>query len=96
MSKLYYTPPLQSVFNEVKEKAIGIWSAYDNTYGYVDEKLSKLRGLGNIGDNFMFMVAMFDSENQRKLAHKLSPEAKEAISERIKDGGMPDFYNEFL
>ena len=54
MSKLYYTPPLQNVFDEVKEKAIEIWKTYDNTYGYVDEKLNKLRGLGNFGDNFMY------------------------------------------
>ena len=96
MSKLYYTPPLQNVFDEVKEKAIEIWKTYDNTYGYVDEKLNKLRGLGNFGDNFMYMVAMFDQENQSKLGHKLSPEARQAISDRLKDGGTPDFYNEFL
>ena len=36
MKKLYYTPPSEECFNELKQKAIEIWQSYDNTYGYVD------------------------------------------------------------
>lgn len=87
MSKLYYTAPTNEQFNELKEKAIEIWNNYDNTYGYVDEKVNKIKDLDNVGDNFMYMVAMFDFENQMKLSKILSAETREAVSVRLIDGG---------
>ncbi len=36
--KLYYTPPTDEVFNDVKNNALSIWESYDNTFGYVDKK----------------------------------------------------------
>lgn len=33
MTKLYYTPPTEKQFNELKEKAIEVWNTYDNEYG---------------------------------------------------------------
>jgi len=56
---------------------------------YTDEKIAKVIDIANIEDNFMYMVAMFDSKNQMKLAKKLSAEARQAIRERMIDGGNP-------
>ena len=95
MSKLYYTPPEEKQFNELKEKAIEIWNTYDNKFGYVDEKVNRIKDMQNIEDNFMYMIAMFDISNQRKLAMKLSDETRKAVSDRIIDGGTPDEYNVF-
>ena len=97
MDNLYYTPPTDEQFEEVKQAAIEIWQTYHNSYGYVDEKLNRLRGLGNFGDNFMFIVAMFDhqNQNQNKLAKALSTQARVAIRERLIAGGLPEFLIEF-
>lgn len=96
MSQLYYTPPSQEMFDEVQKQSIAIWRTYDNTYGYADEKVEKIKNIENVGDNFMYMIAMFDSANQTKLARSLSTEAKRAISDRLVDGGTPDYFNHFL
>lgn len=96
MSKLYYTPPTDEQFDELKEKAIEIWNTYDNTYGYVDEKVGRIKDIKNVGDNFMYMVAMFDINNQAILASKLSDETRQAVSERMIDGGNPSEFNPFL
>lgn len=94
MDNLYYTPPTNEQFNELREKSIEIWNTYDNTYGYADEKINRIKDIKNVEDNFMFMVAMFDINNQAKLAKKLSPETKEAVSLRMIAGGNP--FNPFL
>ena len=90
MEKLYYTAPSDEIFEEVKQKAIEIWSEYDNTYGYASEKTDRIKDIKNIQDNVMFIVAMFDSNNQKKLAEKLSEEARKALRERMIDGGNPE------
>lgn len=95
MSKLYYTAPNQEVFEEVKSKAIEVWKTYDDTYNYATEKVARIKDITNVGDNMMFMVAMFDIDNQRKLAYKLSPETRQAVRERMIDGGQPSEYNPF-
>lgn len=96
MNILYYTPPPQEQFNELKRKAIKIWGAYDDTYGYASEKINKIKDLENVGDNFMYIVAMFDPNNQRILSDGLSQEAKKAVADRLRDGGAPDYDNMFL
>lgn len=94
-TSLYYTPPNDKAFNELKEKAIKIWQEYDNTYGYVDEKVNKIKDLENIRDNFMFMVAMFDISNQIKLASLISDETRRAVNARMEAGGQPKAFNVF-
>ena len=91
MSKLYYTPPEEKQFNELKEKAIEIWKTYD-IEGLENEKANRIKKMPNIEDNFMYIVAMFDISNQAKLAMKLSDETRKAVSDRIIDGGTPDEY----
>ena len=67
-------------FKELKDAAIKIWKTYDNTYGYVDEKVGYLNSFGNVKDNYGTIIGMFDSTNQRKLFEAVkSDEAKEAI-----------------
>lgn len=85
--KLYYTPPSQEFFEEVKAKAIEIWNGYDDAYGYASEKTGRIEAMQNIQDNVMYIVAMFDHINQRKLADKLSPETRKAVRDRMIDGG---------
>ena len=96
MTKLYYTPPTDEQFNELKEKAIEIWSTMGDEPSYSQEKIGRIKDIENVGDNFMYIVAMFDQNNQQKLSDKLENETRGAVAERIKDGGAPDYYNAFL
>ena len=90
MTKLYYTAPTDEQFNELKEKAIEIWSVMGDEPSYSQGKIGRIKDIGNIQDNFMYMVAMFDSNNQMKLAHKLSSETRKSVRERMIDGGNPE------
>lgn len=87
MTRLYYTPPSDEIFEEVKSKAIEIWGVYDDTYGYATEKINRIKDLKNVSDNFMYMVAMFDLSNQARLATIVSEDARRAVRDRIEDGG---------
>lgn len=92
--KLYYTPPRQELFEAVKSRAMELWKEVDtdnDKYGYATEKINRIKDLENIGDNFMTIVAMFDSNNQAKLAARLASETKLAIHKRIIDGGGFDY-----
>ena len=92
METLYYTPPDNELFSELKEAAIKVWSTYDDTYGYATEKINSIKDIGNVGDNFMYIVAMFDTENQIRLSTLLSEECSKEIRVRMIDGGMPSQY----
>ena len=96
MASLYYTPPSDDQFKQLQLAAEIIWREYDDTYGYATEKADKVLGLQNVGDNFMYIVAMFDIHNQRKLAQILDEPTRRAVSDRMIDGGMPPEYNPFL
>ena len=96
-TELYYTPPSQEIFDEVKAKAIVLWKVVDrdnDKYGYATEKIGRIKDLKNVEDNVMFIVAMFDINNQKLLAGELSEEARQAIRERMIDGGGEE-YNVF-
>lgn len=95
MKGLYYTAPSNKIFEEVKSAARKIWESYDNQFGYVDEKTEILDRMQNVEDNLMYMVAMFDDDNQKKLASTLGKKAKEAIADRMAEGGTPSEYNYF-
>ena len=69
-----------------------IWDTYDNTYGYVDEKVNRIKDIKNISDNVMSIVGMFDISNQSILANKLSEESRKAIRDRMIDGGNDESY----
>lgn len=95
MSKLYYTPPKQELFDEVKQKAKEVWFEGYDDQRYLEEKVGRIDGLQNVGDNFMYIVAMFDIHNQGRLAVKLSEETRNAVRERMIDGGNPPEYIRF-
>jgi len=92
MSKgLYYIPPTEEQFNELKGAALELWSTMGDEESYRNEKTNRIKNIQNIEDNFMYMVAMFDSGNQRKLAQLLSKETRLAVRERMLDGGSPEW-----
>ena len=94
-AKLYYTPPAEEVFDEVKARAMELWHIVDSdndAYGYATEKINRIKDIKNVGDNLMYMVAMFDQDNQKLLAHMLSDQARLDIRLRMVDGGQPEEY----
>lgn len=82
MSELYYTPPTDEQFNELKEGAMELWKEVDtdnDKFGYASGKIGRIKDIQNVGDNFMYMVAMFDQGNQVLLSRKLTDETKQAV-----------------
>lgn len=94
-TKLYYTPPTDEQFNELKQEAIKIWSEMGDEPSYSEEKIERIKDIKNIGDNFMTMVAMFDIHNQAKLADELTLGTRLAVRERMFDGGQLPEYVKF-
>ena len=79
----YYQAPSDEIFEEIKKESINIWKTYDDTYDYATGKIKRIKDITNISDNGMYMVAMFDMSNRRKLLGNLSKEAQDFIMERI-------------
>ena len=92
---LYYDPPTDEIFEEVKEKATQIWKTYSDEFGYQTEKINRIKNLKNVGDNVMYMIGMFHTNIQKALAENLSKEARKAIADRYTAGGGEDIYNIF-
>ena len=90
-AKLYYTPPSDEAFEDMRKACIDLWNTYDNSAGYVDEKTERIKVIHNVGDNFMYMFAMLDMNNQRKVAAKIAPETLEAVRERMVSDGNPEY-----
>jgi hypothetical protein len=83
MQELYYTPPPDEIFEEMKKLAIGIWSTYDDTYGYASKKINRIKHLDNELDNFMYIFAMFDPINQLRLVSQSSKSLFDEIKKRL-------------
>lgn len=75
--------PSQEIFDEMKYVATQIWNGYDNSHGYVDEKLERINSFGNIEDNSMIFYRMFDSHNQEKFRSFSSPEVLDYIKNNL-------------
>jgi len=58
----------------------------------MEEKTSRIKDIGNVQDNFMYMLAMFDQNNQRMVISKLSGETKNEVRARMIDGGNDYYY----
>lgn len=95
MSDLYYTPPSNGCFEEMKAVAIKLWREVAENESYLNEKVGQIENLDNAQDNFMFMVAMFSPNNQRKLARALSDKTKKEVSDRLIAGGSPPEFDYF-
>jgi len=67
----------------MKSAATTVWETYDNTYGYVTEKLEYINRLENIQDNAMVFFRMFDWINQAKMLNSLSEESINYIKENL-------------
>ena len=90
MSKLYYTAPSDESFEDMKQAAIKLWPQIDSDhdlYGYATEKINSIKDIGNVSDNFMYIFAMFDWVNQRKVAGMIKESTKSDINDRLIDGG---------
>jgi len=94
--KLYYQPPADEVFNEVKEKVRAIFYEISDFQSYRDEKDRILDNLKNVSDNFMYMLTMLDEANQRKLFNSVSVNAKEEIIKRLESVGAVDTLKNLL
>lgn len=95
---LYYTPPSQEIFNDVKTSAKMIWHFIDSDndkYGYASEKCARIDAMENVGDNFMTIVAMFDIYNQVYLSRAITPESRKAVRDRLISTGGSSEYNNF-
>jgi hypothetical protein len=75
-----FKTPSEEIFQEMKDTAKMVWSTYDNTYWYVDEKLAKINDLENVQDNAMVFFRMFDSVNQDKFVNNSTEEILDYIS----------------
>ena len=75
--------PTNEIFNEIKLASISVWETYDNTYGYVTEKLEYINRLENIQDNVMVFYRMFDWINQAKMLNILSEESINYIKKNL-------------
>lgn len=91
-TRLYYTPPDQELFDELKNACIDLWKTFDDTYNYATNKIDQIKSLYNISGNFMDMAAMFDIGNQLTLSQNLSDECNAAIRDRMLEGGADPKY----
>jgi len=80
---LYYVAPEEEIFEDMKSNAIEIWRTYDDEFGYATDKIDRIKYIKNIKDNFMYILAMFDPNNQRRLFLKLQDETKREVFERL-------------
>lgn len=92
-AKLYYTPPSDEIFNDMKQVSLQIWKNYEEPYR--SEQCARIVDIKNVGDNFMYMLAMMDPFNQKMLGLKVKPETKEALRERLISGGQPEEFMPF-
>lgn len=93
MENLYYKAPSDAAFDEMKKAAIEVWGQYaDSPGGYMDEKVARIKDIQNVSDNFMYILAMFDQDNQRKVIALLSEPTKDAVRERMVAGGNEPYY----
>lgn len=86
---LYYTAPSDESFADMKQAALSIWNEYEDPYR--TEKVDRIKDIKNLWDNFMYIFAMFDPDNQRKCVQRLKEETKKDLLERLKDGGTPEY-----
>lgn len=78
-----YKEPEEKIFQEMKDAATQIWNTYNNKFGYVDEKMSRVNKLENIQDNAMVFYRMFDSINQAKFRSLVSDEVLDYIQNNL-------------
>lgn len=88
-TNLYYQAPSDAAFEDMKKACMDVWSTMGNDGGYRDEKIGRIKDIKNISDNFMYMFAMFDINNQRRVVSLIEVSTIEDVRERMKAGGNP-------
>lgn len=88
--KLYSIAPSDDCFNDMKAAAMVVWNKYREPYR--SQKLERVKDIKNVADNFIYIFAMFDTENQIKVVAQLKEETKEALRERLVSGGNSERY----
>ena len=83
----YYKAPAQEVFDDIKSNAIKIWQTYDNQFGYVDEKVNRIKDITNVSDNAWYIVAMFDGDNIAKLVGMVKPATRKILTQLLRENG---------
>lgn len=88
--ELYYEAPSEEVFNDIKTSCLLVWAEYNEPIErtYRAEKFKKVVPLKNIRDNYMFMIAMFDHINQKKLFEWLRSETLVRVQQALEPAQM--------
>jgi len=77
------------IFEEMREASIEVWEQYRfDSEDHYRQKIDTVKYLPNTEDNFMYIFAMFDINNQQKLISLLSLETKQALRDRLTEGGV--------
>lgn len=80
---LFYTPPKDEYFNELKEACIKFWKTFDDRFGYSTEKIDSIKDLPNKDSNFMMMIQMIHPISRKLIVNLLSLETRNEISMRL-------------
>lgn len=97
-TKLFYTPPNNECFQELKSLCIRFWDAFssfesimnndeqnDLDREYSKSKIDQIKDLKNEGSNFIMMVQMIHQNSREILSRYLSLETRNEISIRLYD-----------
>jgi hypothetical protein len=94
--ELFYTPPKDEYFNELKKICIRFWEVnFEDETDYLKEKVNRLLSLKNEGANFSYMVQMIHPISRKVIAKSLSLETRNEISMRIHGWGEDDKFDPF-
>lgn len=94
--ELFYTPPKDEYFNELKKICIRFWEVnFKDETDYLKEKVNRLLSLKNEGANFSYMVQMIHPISRKVIAKSLSLETRNEISMRIHGWGEDDKFDPF-
>jgi hypothetical protein len=95
--KLFYTPPKDSNFEELKKACIKFWTICFEKDGtdYIEEKVNRIKDLKNEGPNFISMVQMIHPNSRILIAKLLSYETRYEVSRRLYGSGSEDEYDYF-
>lgn len=92
--ELFYTPPKDKYFEELRSLCIRFWDVFttSNNYEseqfrlemeYSQEKIKRIKSLKNEGANFISMVQMIHQNSRVIIAKSLSLETRNEISMRL-------------
>lgn len=92
--ELFYTPPKNEYFEELKSLCIRFWEVFPEytlwneeqnrlELEYAKSKIDQIKKLKNEGANFVSMVQMIHQNSRQILARNLSLETRNEISMRL-------------